>query len=239
MLNLPPEEAQEGQPRGPSVAAEQPNSYDHPPTPQGQVRLTLERVAAAADALGAIRLQRAQTSAFIRWLVRKRAGLTATAPAIWDGAVCESYAQDMLAVPGSGDLRYYNPLNQTAMGTDRSDWPIQVLFSQLLRERNKLEQRLYKPAEALPTGLDGPRGRVTYRQEVLSPEAYASGLEKMLPTRKVPIADLAVWRYRYTPLSEGVTETDLVDRFIAEFNISDDERDILFANPASAPESGS
>lgn len=209
--------------------AEQDEAGAHELT-EGKVRLSLDRVVNAARSLVGLRLKRAETAAFLRWLARKRAGMTVTTPAVWDNAFCIRFAQDLLAVPGEGAAEYYNPFNGSRLGSDASDWPIQVLYSQLHRQRNKSEQPLYREPEAVEPirpPAEGERRLAAYRQEVTSAESYNTGLAHLLST-PVPLRELAVWRYRYDELDGDIDEDQLVARFLAEFNISDEERDALF-----------
>ncbi|MFL6238995.1 MAG: hypothetical protein ACJ735_05820 [Actinomycetes bacterium] len=206
-----------------------------PQLEDGLVRPTLDRVADAATALRDLHLHRDQTSTLIRWLIRKRCGLSATAPASWDGDDCQTFAEDMLAVPGPGEKKYYNPFNGSTMGSARSDWAIQTLYTQLSRQMAQPEKALYQPAaEQGTTGGGDTEGRLRFQQSVISPDAYLAGLQGLLGEKRVPLRDLAIWRYRYESFPPDITEEQLIGQFLGEFNVTEEEREALFTIDAAA-----
>ena len=185
--------------------------------------LSLDRVAAAVEALSACALGRTNAQ-FIRWLYLKRNGFPGVDPVSVTSTGCKEFAKDFFEVYEGSTYPYFVPFSKQWMAGKGTDWPVQTIYTQFQRINQK-EQTLYES----PTLAPRTKGSDASTEIRCGPD-YKENLSSLLPEAcKVPILEMAVWRYRKESWKKTPTDSDLIEKLETELNLTtDDEKRAVF-----------
>jgi hypothetical protein len=190
------------------------------------VKVSTARAAEAAAQLAGVGMRR-DDATLIRWLLLKWKGCSVGRPVSIGYADCTTFTDLYFAVPGRADLPHFNPFAPDWRSGGRTNWAIQTICTQLQR-LNQAEQRMYEPPERPeePTG-EAAAWQMSFRDA----ERYLVGLRRLMGERRMPLTELALWRYRDEPLERGTTEEDLAVRLADELHLSGEELAAVFDVP--------
>ena len=194
---------------------------------------SLDRIERAVVALGSAQLGRGASANLIRWLAVKWAGVGHDTAVVVDRAVTVEFANLYFAVPGMDPYRWFDPFTGNWSKIQANGgWPVGSVLTQIKRPPPSLKGVLV--SEEHP-----PAAMVALPPS----DEYLVALHTLLPPgRRVPLADLAIWRYRFgIPESleeDSPTEEALADALAAEFNLSTPERSILFTEDDEPADAG-
>jgi hypothetical protein len=205
-------------------------STEHSPeTEQTQpgVKVSTARAAEAAGRLAEVGMRR-DDATLIRWLLLKWKGCGVGKPVSIGYGDCTTFTDLFFAVPGRGDYPHFNPFASDWRSGVGTNWAIQTICTQLQR-LNQTEQRMYEAPER-PDEPE-PEAATTWQMSFRPAERYLAGLGRLMRERRVPVVELALWRYRDESLEEGTMEEDLAVRLVEELHLSQDEVSAVFSVP--------
>ncbi|MDT0276076.1 AAA family ATPase [Blastococcus goldschmidtiae] len=133
---------------------------------------------------------------------------------------CDLY----FAVPGHDEHPWYDPFGAAwPKNQPNGGWPVGSVLTQLRRPNAKLRA-------AMITTVSGSVANVEFRPD----DDYFAALDGMVPpARRIPLRELAVWRYRFgTPaeLAADADVTSLVEALLTELHLSEGERARIFTD---------
>jgi len=186
--------------------------------------LALPRVEAAVSALEAVGLGR-RDAPVIRWMMLKSLGIEAdlATPLTIHGA--QGFAHDFFEFDVDERYGYFNPLSGQWFTRHPSDWGVQTLYTQLTRGGlSQREAPLYEVPQKITTAADKDVWAFRTRPRA----AYLKGLGDLFRDDRLPVAELAVWRFRESELPDEATISGLAVRVLAELNVDPKEFEVVF-----------
>lgn len=189
----------------------------------------------AAAELRAADLRRKEAK-LLRWLALKWWGLREGKPVSFTTADAERFADAFVNVNANSalDFRTYLPFTgrwNKSSGT--SAWYIQTFWSQLRRMPEA--GKLYEAEEVTGTSRlqVGGQYRVTHQVAQKDAPEYLEHLESEIGGQ-VPLAPLAIWRYRERRFEEAkVLEDSLAGMLVAELGLTEEEQRSVFGRVAN------
>ncbi|MGR6967006.1 AAA family ATPase [Geodermatophilus sp. URMC 61] len=185
-------------------------------------------MAQSAERLRDLRLGR-PSFAFISWLAAKWAGAAAT-PMDVTSDDYKSFADRFFGVTGPGPFKWYDPFTpQWCADAGNGGWPVGTVWTQ-----NKPNRMSAKLSAILETSNDRRVGGVqtmAIATRAGSP-GYFAGLQAVVPAeKKVPLLELAVWRYRSAVPPGATSHRQLVEILADELHLTPEERALVFLEP--------
>lgn len=178
-------------------------------------------VHAVVRALREAGLNRLSQGTLWRWLLLKERGLGPGATVTFTSDYCRDFALRWTVVNASagGNRTSFQPFTArwSTWESASTKWWLNSFYSQLKREAG--------PAWSHPRETEQGVWETTGDES----SAYLSGLRDAFESR-VPLASLAIWRYRADELSEDTDEPALVQRLINEVQLEAAELDAVFTD---------
>lgn len=200
------------------------------------MRPSLDRIDRAAESLANVQLGRGASN-LIRWLAVKWAGgRPGGMPTVLTGATVTDFCNLFFAVPGQDPYRWYDPFTAGwSKMSANGGWPIGSVLTQIKRPGGTLKALLNTSDSAA-----GRRGAV--QVELPSVDRYLHVLSNIIANvDRVPMRDLAIWRYRFgipAELGANITEVALADALVVELNLSGEERLAIFEDADQPAQDG-
>lgn len=192
----------------------------------------LQRVVAASEALSALRLGTRNSFTVVCWMAAKFAGADADQRSQILTEDVQRFCDTYFRVSGLDGIDWFEPLSERWNGgADNANggWPVGTVWTQMPKNRSSAALRRILDADTPSKEAGVMQMAVSTRSGEAS---YVPGLSALVPpAKRIPLMELAIWRYRFG-VPEGASDAShLVDAMVEELHLNAEERATVFREP--------